>query len=125
MRHSPSHLTGRTLALTTLTAVLGIVLIAYIAFQARFLLIGPRIVITEPIPYATNESQITISGIASNITMITLNGRSIYTDKSGRFTEALTLENGYTIATIAAVDRFGRTTSVEHSIVYTPASLVP
>ena len=41
---------------------------------------------------------------------ITLNGRQIFTDKNGNFKEALVLENGYTVATLRAEDRYGRVT---------------
>jgi hypothetical protein len=68
---------------------------------------------------------VTLRGHARNITHITLNGRPIFTDQAGYFQEAMMLENGYTIATIAATDRYGRTTAVSREFVFLPASIVP
>jgi len=61
-----------------------------------------------------------IGGEATNITGITLNGRTIYTDKNGYFKEAIILENGYTIATLEGTDLYGRTTRIERSLFYQP-----
>jgi hypothetical protein len=105
-----------------ITALL--LIIAYIIFQARFLIIGPEITLhTEP-AVQQNERIITLSGQARNITHLWLNDRQIYTDEQGNFTEALVLENGYTITTLKAKDRYGRETKVVRSFVYTPASII-
>ncbi len=124
MNLSPSFLTARTIFLSSLGLLGTAALIFYTLFQARFMIQGPQITITQGIPVSSNERIVTIAGIAKNITKITLNGRQIFTDEYGGFTEALVLENGYTIATIAAVDRYGRETSVAQPVVYTPATLL-
>lgn len=102
--------------------VLGLIL-SYILFQARFLVAGPQIVIKDDLTVQHNERTIYLSGTAQNITHLWLNDRQIYTDESGNFNEALVLENGYTIATLRARDRFGRETKIERPFVYTPASI--
>ena len=71
-----------------------------------------------------NERIIAVDGQAENITDITLNGRPIYTNESGVFSEKLVLENGYTIMTIRARDRYGRETTLTRSFVYRPASSI-
>lgn len=107
---------------TLLTALL--LIAAYIIFQARFLIIGPEITLTTEPAVQQNERIITLSGTARNITHLWLNDRQIYTDEQGHFTEALVLENGYTITTLKAKDRYGRETKVVRSFVYTPASII-
>ncbi len=108
-----------------LLMVLGLLLlITYIVWQARFLIAGPKLSLTSETNFLSNERIIKLEGSARNITKITLNGRQIFTDPAGHFDEALVLENGYTIATIAATDRYGRTTSINRSFMYTPASVV-
>ena len=87
-------------------------------FQARFLLAGPQIFV-QTLPVAQQERLITLQGQARNIVSITLNGRRIFTDKDGNFKEALVLENGYTIATLEAEDRYGRKTRHAETFVYT------
>jgi hypothetical protein len=116
-------LTARTLVVTGLTIAGFLLLILYIVWQARFLLIGPVVTLTEEPPRVQNERAVTITGEVRNITSLTLNGRPIFTDPSGTFRESLVLENGYTIATIAAFDRYGRETKLERAFVYRPASL--
>lgn len=117
-------LTFRTLVRSALV-LSGILLLAlYILWQARFLLEGPAITLTTEPPRVSNERSITLEGSTRNITSLSLNGRQIFTDPHGHFKESLVLENGYTIATIAATDRYGRVTTVERPFIYTPASIV-
>lgn len=71
-----------------------------------------------------NERQVFLSGTAYNISHLWLNDRPIYTDAKGNFKEALVLENGYTISTLRAEDRYGRETKVKKEFVYVPASFV-
>jgi len=98
---------------------------AYVLFQARFLIIGPQLVLTEEATTVVSERQITLAGSAFNISRLWLNDRPIYTDARGNFKEALVLENGYTVTTVRAEDRYGRETTIERSFVYLPASYVP
>ncbi len=102
-----------------------VVLLGYLVFQARFLLQGPRITLVNEPSSVQNERRVTIAGYARNITKITINDRPMFTDRAGYFSEALVLENGYTIATIAATDRYGRETQVVRPFVYTPLSINP
>ena len=108
-----------------LTAVFVIALfvcaLAYIMFQARFLINGPQLTITDPLPSIQNERQITLTGTASNVTEIYLNGRPIVTDENGTFSEKVVLENGYTIVRIDAIDLYGRATYIEQPFVYQPS----
>ena len=105
--------------------VSGILLLAlYILWQARFLIEGPAITLSTEPNRVSNERTVLLEGSVRNITSLSLNGRQIFTDPHGHFKEALVLENGYTIATIAATDRYGRVTKLERPFMYTPASLV-
>lgn len=94
----------------------------YIAFQARFLILGPQIVLESETTGLHNERQITLTGKAANISRLWLNDRPIFTDAQGDFQEILTLENGYTISTIRAEDRYGRETTIRRTFVYVPMS---
>ena len=98
--------------------------IVYVVFQARYLIIGPQIVITEEPIQRQNERQVHLGGNTSNITHLWLNDRPIYTDAKGNFKEALILENGYTVVTLRAEDRYGRETIVTREFVYYPSSFV-
>jgi len=101
-------------------AVLVVLFIGYAYFQARNLIQGPTIALTEEPRVETSERTVPISGIAKNITALRLNGLQIHTDEAGLFTHSLLLENGYTIMTLEAEDRYGRMTQLTRSFVYTP-----
>jgi hypothetical protein len=96
-------------------------LLWYGAFQARLLIAGPSITLRPDTTVLHDTRVTTINGIAENITMITLNDRPIFTDDAGNFHEQLVLENGYTIMTLRAEDRYGRKKVLEQPFVYEPA----
>lgn len=117
------------LELSTLIKIIGslilfIAIVSYVAFQARFLIMGPQITLDETPITEQNMRIVTLSGKAFNISRLWLNDRQIYTDENGYFKEALVLENSYTISTLRATDRYGRETSVTKSFVYTPISFI-
>ena len=111
-----------------LKLIAGVILLAivvvYVAFQARFLITGPQILLGAEPPTFQNERVLTLSGSAFNITHLWINDRQIFTDEEGNFREELVLENGYTITTLRAKDRYGRETRVVRSFVYTPSSIM-
>lgn len=111
------------LAYSTFIAML-VFIGAYTLFQSRFLIIGPQVVLTTEPDTVQNERRIFLEGTAFNISRMWLNDRQIFTDAQGYFKEALVLENGYTVATLRAEDRYGRTTNVERSFMYTPSSFI-
>ena len=61
---------------------------------------------------------IMLSGVAENVTSLTLNGRPIVTDLDGNFAEGIVLENGYSVVSLDARDRFGRAVHWETPVVY-------
>jgi len=109
-----------------LIALAVVLVLGYGLFEARKLLEGPEITITSPRDgSATSTDLVTIEGTALNISFLTINDAPAYTDASGYFTETLSPPAGYTVFTVAAVDRFGRraSKSVSFTIVnYCPVS---
>lgn len=61
---------------------------------------------------------IVLSGVAENVTSLTLNGRPIVTDREGNFSEGIVLENGYSVVSLDARDRFGREVHWEAPVVF-------
>lgn len=98
-------------------------LAAYIVFQARLFIAGPQITLTREPSVVSDSRVVTLAGIASNITEISLNGRPINTDEAGHFEETVVLENGYTVVQLRARDRYDRQTQLTQEFVYTPLSL--
>jgi hypothetical protein len=119
------HTSFRNIVKFTAIAIGLMCVLVYVTFQARFLIIGPQIVLTNIPNNLQNERQIFLTGSAFNISRLWLNDRPIYTDAEGNFKEALILENGYTVATLRAEDRYGRETTVEQAFVYAPKSFLP
>jgi hypothetical protein len=117
-------LTFRTVVKFMIFSIGAILILLYLIFQARFLIIGPRVILTEEHDVPQNERQIFLTGNAYNISRLWLNDRPIYTNAQGNFKEALVLENGYTIATLRAEDRYGRETTITRSFVYAPVSFI-
>jgi hypothetical protein len=94
-------------------------LVGYIWFQARDYIRGASLSITSPQDGQTLSDQFTvISGNAYGASFLRLNGKQIYIDESNHFSESLLVPEGYTIMTIEAEDRFGRTISKELHLLY-------
>jgi len=92
-------------------SLLGVIILAYSLFQASKILIGPVITIYTPESGAVyNSTLIAIEGRAKNVAYINLNGRKMFTDTSGYFSEKLLLSPGYNIIMLDARDKFGSRT---------------
>lgn len=97
-----------------------ILLFAYVLYQARSFIQGPRIVLSDHHTPLHHEQIVVLEGNAYNIVQITVNGREIHTNAEGKFSHNLVLEKGYSIVTLNAQDRFGRTTEIVREYVYVP-----
>lgn len=92
--------------------LLCILLVGYGLFEARRLIEGPLITVNSPLNgEATSSTLVTISGVAQNISFLTVDDAPTFTDTRGHFSVTLSPPAGYTIITVAALDRFGRRAS--------------
>ncbi len=91
---------------------------SYTYFQARNLIHGPSIVLSTEFETIQRERSLLLTGNARNVVVLRLNGREIHTDERGNFSETLVLQNGYTVMTLEAVDRYGRDTTLERTYIY-------
>ena len=118
--------TPKLIISVSVIAIVAIVLAIYGYSQSREYLRGPVIMIDEPINGSSSTtSLVSLRGSARNISFLTLNGRQIFTDEQGRFSESLLLQNGYSIMTLEAKDRFGHTVQKRLELVYKPWVLIP
>ncbi len=103
-------------------AIISVLLVAlwYIAFQARFMIEGPMVTLIPEPQVVSKDRVIVLNGKTENITSLTVNGRPIATDPEGNFSEPVILENGYTIMSIDAKDRYGRSVHIERPMVFAP-----
>src|SRR3990167_1251841 len=88
------------------------IVLSYGLFEARKLLEGPEITIDFPADgSATSTTAVTVVGAAQNIAFLTINDAPSYTNEEGVFVCRFSPPTGYTVVTVAAVDRFGRRAS--------------
>jgi uncharacterized membrane protein YcaP (DUF421 family) len=98
---------------------LAVVIIAYSAFQARKIVEGPELTLTSPLATSVQTDPLVhVTGIASNIKEIKLNGNPIYIDEKGNFNEQLLLSSGYNIIELEAKDKFNKETKKTIELVY-------
>jgi len=65
----------------------------------------------------SDSSLATIKGVASKATYISINGREIFITKSGDFSESVVLLPGFSVVTINARDKFGKTALKKFEVV--------
>ena len=58
-----------------------------------------------------------IKGVALKATHLTLNGREIFIDKEGNFSESVSILPGFYVITLNAKDRFGKTAEKKFELV--------
>ena len=104
----------------SLVVVIFLLILGYGLFQARNLIIGPKItVLTPKNGEDLADPLVVVTGVATNITRISLDDRQIFVDKYGNFSEKLLVPSGYTIIKLVAQDKFGRTTEKLIELNYT------
>lgn len=64
-----------------------------------------------------NSSLTLVKGNASKATLITLNGREIFIDKDGNFSEEIVVLPGFYVITLRAKDKFGKTAEKKFEVV--------
>ncbi len=103
-----------------------LIIALYSLFQARFLILGPRITVNTPANGSVLDNPVVlVSGRADNVAYLSLDGRQIYTDEKGLWSEKLIAPLGPSIMTIEARDRFGRRTVRLLNIYLTASSTNP
>lgn len=98
-----------------------VLVIGYGVFEARGLLIGPTIVVSDEVT-ETNAQMVKIEGHADRITSLTMNGTDIPVTEQGDFSEPFVLAAGMNEITLQAKDKYGKETVKIVRIVYSPAA---
>ena len=95
-----------------------VLLVFYALYEARALIFGPYIKINQPQNGAAlSDPLVVVEGESNNISWISLNGRQIFTDEKGGWSEKLLVSPGLSIITLRARDRFGRETEKQIQVV--------
>jgi hypothetical protein len=108
----------KILKVLTISLIVAIV-VGYSYFASRDFILGPELIITEPVNGSTlSTSTVILKGQALRIQDITLNNRPILIDEQGNFTETILLFPGYNVSLISAQDKFDRTIEYKLELVY-------
>lgn len=113
----------RRVTLGTILRGFGIILVLvlillYVQFQSKNFILGPTISLEGSYEVVQKSRELILNGSTENIVKLTLNGREINTNEFGEFTQVVFLEKGYSVITLYAEDRFGRSTHIERIYVY-------
>ncbi len=96
------------------------VIVGYTLFEMRGAILGVNIVLDEATESVASvrDPLFPLHGLASHAEILTVNGRVVPIDQSGRFEDAIVLSEGYNRIELAAKDKFGKEDTVELSVVF-------
>jgi len=92
----------------------GIMIFGYTKID--FLVKGIQIKAT--MDFESTSSLVEVSGNAKNSIYLSLNGREIFIDKDGNFSEKVGLLPGYSIISLKAKDKFGKSAEKNFEIIH-------
>jgi hypothetical protein len=95
-----------------LGVIAAVIVIAYSAYAAYPYLRGPILVVNQP-SFGTTT---TITGHTVRVSALAVDGLPVPLDEGGSFAVERAYPPGYTVVTVRAVDRFGR--SIEHTLTF-------
>jgi hypothetical protein len=100
-----------------LTGFVLLMIVGYGVSKAWSLLEGPSLTIVSPLDHESFPSGVvTVTGKASRIAALSLDGASLLHDIDGNFSSTLTFPKGGSILTFVATDRFGRRITTSRSL---------
>jgi hypothetical protein len=115
----------RDSALTKIAlAVFFLIILGYAYFEARGILYGPEIQISQGVEQVSSP-YIELTGTTTHIDTLTMNGQSVPVTEAGVFDIPYALSPGYNRIVLDATDKYGNSTQKIVEIVYTPASTTP
>lgn len=101
---------------TVSCTALFLAILSFTYFKMDFLWEGVQI--TASIDRHDTSPLIEIKGNAKNATYLSLNGREIFINKEGEFSEKVALLPGLSVVTIDAQDKFGKSAEKKFEVMY-------
>ena len=114
--HSIKHKNAKWRVGTVLDTTLFVIIGVFAYSKMDFIIHGVEIVAS--INHDDSSSLIEVKGNAKNAIYLSLNGREIFIDKDGSFTEAVSLLPGLSVVTLDAQDKFGKTSKKKFEVIY-------
>lgn len=93
-----------------------LILVGYLGFQYRAMLIPPSLSIDTPKANATTKDTITVTGTTDPNATVLVNNEPVSLSTEGKFSKELSLFPGKTSITVASKNRFGKETVMERNI---------
>lgn len=93
---------------TTIIIVVVLVVVILTAFQARFFLFGPQIILSQSV-ISSEQQNITVSFMVENSNFVSVAQREIIPTQSGLVQAQLYLQTGLNVVPIVATDTYGST----------------
>ena len=100
-----------------LMSCIGLFIIIGIFSYEKMCFIWNGVEIKATIEPIENSSLITVKGQAEKAKYVAINGREIFVDKEGNFSEIISPLSGFYVITINAEDKFGKTAEKKFEIV--------
>ena len=111
----------KTYAKISIIVIIIAITLGYAYYQTQDYIKGPLLELTAPINGSTHQNDVVIiKGNAQNISYISLNGRQIFTDQSGNFSETILLAEGYNLVKVSVQDKYKREVQKILELVYQP-----
>jgi cytoskeletal protein RodZ len=93
-----------------------LIVLAYLFFQYRAAFFPPSLAITNPQNNTSTTQNVMVSGNADSNATVTINGEPVNVANNGSFKKSVTLFPGNETISIKAVNRFGKTTTIQRTI---------
>ncbi len=98
--------------------VIGCLILGYLGFQVRRILIAPQIEISTPTDgLTTNSAMVTVKGKVFEQAEVMVNGQKILLSKDGTFSTDVDLDRGLNLITVEAKKRYSQTSTAFRRVV--------
>lgn len=95
-----------------------LLLLTYVIFEVTNIFSPPSLTVDSPQDYTSVvESTITVTGTTEPESELTINGRQVYLDSSGRFSVDVSLTEGMNEIIVSATKKRGKSTSIQRNII--------
>ncbi len=91
--------------------------LTYLGFEVANIFSPPELIVRAPEDYSTaSDSAVTVTGSTTPEATVTINGKEIYLDTAGGFSETVTLQEGINTITITATKKRSHDTVVQRHV---------
>jgi len=93
-----------------------LLVLGFLFFQYRAAFLPPELSVTSPATNSKTAQTLVVSGTADSNATVTVNGEPASVANNGSFQKAITLFPGSSTITVKAINRFGKTSTIERTV---------